>query len=156
MCVRRGLEVPPGSSAHIRDSQSEGKSSRLRKNCLCTRELRWFARVAQRENSPAGCSKSLSSKAAASEEARRTLRYVEPLSEARTTLADFFSILLETFALPLENRGYAWYSAGREWVSQYIRALDRRDLSEGQDERHGHTGLSEPDRHVYPSPSGSH
>jgi hypothetical protein len=34
-------------------------------------------------------------KAAASEEARRTLRYVEPLSEARTPLADFFSILLE-------------------------------------------------------------
>ena len=34
-------------------------------------------------------------KAAASEEARRTLlRYVEPLSEARTPLADFFSILL--------------------------------------------------------------
>ena len=34
-------------------------------------------------------------KAAASEEARRTLRYVEPLSEARTPLADFFSFLLE-------------------------------------------------------------
>ena len=34
-------------------------------------------------------------KAAASEEARRTLRYVEPLSEARTKLADFFSILLD-------------------------------------------------------------
>jgi hypothetical protein len=34
------------------------------------------------------------SKAAASEEARRTLRYVEPLSDARTLLADFFSILL--------------------------------------------------------------
>ena len=33
-------------------------------------------------------------KAAASEDARRTLRYVEPLSEARTKLADFFSILL--------------------------------------------------------------
>jgi hypothetical protein len=42
-----------------------------------------------------GCSKRLSSKAAASEEARRTLRYVEPLSEARTMLADFFSILLD-------------------------------------------------------------
>ena len=41
-----------------------------------------------------GCSKRLSSKAAASEEARRTLRYVEPLSDARTPLADFFSILL--------------------------------------------------------------
>ena len=35
-----------------------------------------------------------SSKAAASEEVRRTLRYVEPLSEARTKLAAFFSILL--------------------------------------------------------------
>jgi hypothetical protein len=32
--------------------------------------------------------------AAASEVARRTLRYVEPLSDARTKLADFFSILL--------------------------------------------------------------
>ena len=42
----------------------------------------------------AGCSKRLSSAAAASEEARRTLRYVEPLSDARTKLADFFSILL--------------------------------------------------------------
>ena len=35
-----------------------------------------------------------SSKAAASEEARRTRRYVESLREARTPLADFFSILL--------------------------------------------------------------
>jgi hypothetical protein len=35
------------------------------------------------------------SKAAASEGARRTLRYVEPLSDARTPLADFFSILLD-------------------------------------------------------------
>ena len=33
-------------------------------------------------------------KAAASEEARRTLRYIEPLSDARTMLAVFFSILL--------------------------------------------------------------
>jgi hypothetical protein len=42
----------------------------------------------------AGCSKRLSGTAAASEAARRTLRYVEPLSDARTKLADFFSILL--------------------------------------------------------------
>ena len=47
----------------------------------------------------AGCSKRLTSKAAASEEARRTLRYVEPLSDARTPLADFFSILLEVEVL---------------------------------------------------------
>jgi hypothetical protein len=33
-------------------------------------------------------------KAVASEEARRTLRYVELLSDVRTPLADFFSILL--------------------------------------------------------------
>jgi hypothetical protein len=37
--------------------------------------------------------KRLSIKAAASEEARRTLRYVEPLSDTRTPLEDFFSIL---------------------------------------------------------------
>ena len=42
--------------------------------------------------------KKTASKAAASEEARRTLRYVEPLSDARTPLADFFSILLTGFA----------------------------------------------------------
>ncbi len=40
------------------------------------------------------CSKRPSSKAAASEGARRTLWYVEPLSDARTPLEDFFSILL--------------------------------------------------------------
>ena len=37
---------------------------------------------------PADCSKWPSNKAAASEEAQHTLRYVEPLSEARTKLAD--------------------------------------------------------------------
>ena len=42
----------------------------------------------------AGCSKRPFSKAAASEEGRRTLRYVELLSEATTLLAGFFSILL--------------------------------------------------------------
>src|SRR5215831_12646616 len=38
-----------------------------------------------------GCSISSSSKAAASEEVRRTLRYVEPLSDARTQLADLLN-----------------------------------------------------------------
>ena len=42
----------------------------------------------------AGCSKRPSSKAAASEEVRRMLRYVEPLSDARTKLAGFFSTML--------------------------------------------------------------
>ena len=43
----------------------------------------------------AGCSKSSSSKAAASEGPQvYPLGYVEGLSDARTTLADFFNILL--------------------------------------------------------------
>ena len=42
----------------------------------------------------AGCSTRLSSKAVVSEEATAYVLYVEPLSDARTTLADFFSILL--------------------------------------------------------------
>ena len=45
--------------------------------------------------------KNAAGKAAASEEARRTLRDVEPLSEARTPVADFFSILLDRASLPL-------------------------------------------------------
>ena len=63
------------------------------------------------DESPAGCSKRLSSKAAASEEARRTLRCVEPLSEARTPLADFFSILLivrAAFIFCYERRTPIW------------------------------------------------
>ena len=54
------------------------------------------------------CSKRPSSKAAASEGARRTLRYVEPLSDASTPLEDFFSILLSTmstFALIFRQAG---------------------------------------------------
>ena len=44
---------------------------------------------------PAGCSKSSSSKAAASEDPQAyPLGYVEGLNDARTTLASFFSILL--------------------------------------------------------------
>jgi len=55
---------------------------------------RFAGRATIRRNCFTGCSKKLISKAAASEEARRTLRYVEPLSAARTMLADFFSFLL--------------------------------------------------------------
>ena len=52
---------------------------------------------APRENTPAGCSKRLSSKAAASEDPEAfPLGYVEALNDTRTPLADFFSILLVT------------------------------------------------------------
>jgi hypothetical protein len=48
-------------------------TSRLRKNHFGTTELRWPVRLGQEENVPAGCSKRSPSKAAASEEAMRTL-----------------------------------------------------------------------------------
>jgi hypothetical protein len=64
----------------------------------------------------AGCSKRLSSKAAASEEARRTLRYVEPLSDARTPLADFFGI-------PLGRIGLRYQGADRVLISPRLVGL---------------------------------
>src|SRR5574337_839965 len=67
-----------------------------------------------------GCSKRLSSKAAASGEARRTLRSVEPLSDARTPLTDFFSILSR---LPA-NHGRATRPAP---VSQRARSIRRTE-----------------------------
>jgi len=54
-----------------------------------------------------GVSKWPFSKAAASEEARCTLRYIEPLSDARTPLADFFSILLAVLVV-LSIRPVGW------------------------------------------------
>jgi hypothetical protein len=48
-----------------------------------------------------------------SEEARRTLRYVEPLSDTRTPLEDFFSILLGGFVESGEARpGRSGFRAG--------------------------------------------
>jgi hypothetical protein len=75
--------------------------------------------VAHQKYTPAGCSKRPSSKAAASEEARRTLRYVELLSDARTMLGErcvlahrgwgvrteTFSASCEDYFLPAEGGG---------------------------------------------------
>jgi hypothetical protein len=63
------------------------------------------AHVAQQENAPAGCSKRPSSKAATSEGPEAyPLGYVEGLNDARTKLADFFSILLEDGTLIKQER----------------------------------------------------
>ena len=80
----------------------------MRKNYFGTAELRWPTRLGQKEHTLAGCSKRPSSKAAASEEARRTLRYVESLSETRTPLADFFSILRDTADGNLSQLATRW------------------------------------------------
>ena len=68
-------------------------SNRMRKNYCGMRAFLLFAHIGTTGKHQARCLKRPSSKTAASEEARRTLRYVEPLSEARTKVADFFSIL---------------------------------------------------------------
>jgi len=84
--------------------QLRGIASGLRKDYVGIRKLRWSARVAQRENTPAGCSKCSSGKAAASEDPETyALGYVEDLNDARTSLADFFSILLEEIADQLDR-----------------------------------------------------
>ena len=59
-----------------------------------------------RSSLSAGCSKRPFSKAATSEDARRALRHVELLSEARTKLADFFSILLGGRAVDHQSLGF--------------------------------------------------
>jgi four helix bundle protein len=68
--------------------------SRLRKNLIHASDMAGMFREVPTPGMTSGCSKRLSSKAATSEGARRTLRYVEPMSDVRTPLADFFSILL--------------------------------------------------------------
>ena len=67
--------------------------NRLRKSYAGTSALHWFPYLSGITRAYlAGCSKSPSSKAATREDAKHTLRYVEGLSDARTTLASFFSI----------------------------------------------------------------
>jgi len=62
------------------------------RTCVCDE----LSRAAQQGNALAGCSKRPSSKAAASEGPEAyPLGYVEGLNDARTLLADFFSILLK-------------------------------------------------------------
>jgi hypothetical protein len=74
-----------------------------------------------------GCSKGLPSKAAASEAARRTLRYVEPLSDARTPLAAFFSILLVIAWLLLSLPAWAHKPS-----DSYLSFTIQHDRIEGQ------------------------
>ena len=82
------FQHPARLSALIRDSQSKGKSSRLRENYFCTRALRWSARVAPQKNTPADCSNRLSGKAAASEGPKayplgRTVRRIRSTKSVR-------------------------------------------------------------------------
>ena len=81
----------------------------------------------------AGCSKRLSSKAAASEEARRTFRYVEPLSDGRTMLADFFNTLLGAGC-----RRQLYFDAGVVFIDMFVEVgfddavvVDAESLAEG-------------------------
>ncbi len=108
--------VPAHAMINRRGLDGALQASRLRKNSVYTQYTIGIFHIGADGNKAAGCSKwpdfspaqprraetrHSAGKAAASEEARRTLRYVEPLSDARTKLADFFSILLE--GMPLDR-----------------------------------------------------
>jgi hypothetical protein len=95
--VRRARTERVPLSVHLRWNRQPAdiRISRLRENSVYTQYTVGILHSGADVNRASGCSKRLTSKAAASEEARRTLRYVEPLREVRTPLADFFSILLE-------------------------------------------------------------
>lgn len=86
-------------SCQIRDSwQCVDKPCADSKN---DRRVGW----ATESGCPAGCSQNPSSKAAASEQAKRTLlEYVEPLSDVRTPLVDFVNSLLEPEKPVLNNK----------------------------------------------------
>src|SRR6266852_2458434 len=60
-----------------------------------TAELRWPTRLGRKENTPQEAQKGRPARPQQAKRRRRTFRYVEPLSAARTPLADFFSILLD-------------------------------------------------------------
>ena len=62
-------------------------------------EIQWFARLGQQENRAQDAQKGRPARPQRAKRRRHTLRYVELLSEARTPLADFFSILLGSVAL---------------------------------------------------------
>jgi hypothetical protein len=68
--------------------------SRLRKNYSGTVEIQGSAHLGQQENTVQGAQKGHPARPQLAKRRRRTLRYVELLSEARTPLADFFSILI--------------------------------------------------------------
>ena len=80
--------------------------SRQRKNIVALQIFDYLHIWRSRETSPpTGCSKRLSGKAAASEDPEAyPLGYVEDLSDARTPLADFFSILLDMSACIFEGQ----------------------------------------------------
>ena len=57
-------------------------------------EIQWSARLGQQENRAQDAQKGRPARPQRAKRRRRTVRDVELLSEARTPLADFFSILL--------------------------------------------------------------
>jgi hypothetical protein len=106
---------------------SKLQTSRMLKNYIDGLKFRRPVHVGQQEGNSAECSNRPSSKAVASEEVRRTLRYVEPLSDARTMLADRFSILLKFSCQPIDHHaGHFRHS----FLGVLQRNIDRQDIKQ--------------------------
>jgi hypothetical protein len=67
-------------------------------------EIQWPAHLGQQENTAQDAQKGSPARPQQAKRRRRTLRYVELLSEARTPLADFFSILRRLVVESLINK----------------------------------------------------
>src|SRR5205823_12982527 len=79
-------------------------SIRLRNTYCGTVEIQWPAHLGQQENRAQDAQKGCPARPQRAKRRRRTLRYVELLSEARTPLADFFSILVAVLrGMPSES-----------------------------------------------------
>jgi len=76
-------------------------------------EIQWFDHLEQQENTAQDAQKGRPARPQRAKKRRRTLRYVELLSEARTPLADFFSILLDPEVPAMQKN---WW--GKIWGNQ--------------------------------------
>jgi len=84
----------PRDEGQCRTGSSSNPTRRLRKSYCGAVEIQWPARLREEENATQDAQKGCPARPQRAKRRRRTLRYVELLSEARTPLADFFSILL--------------------------------------------------------------
>jgi len=103
------------------------RHSRLRKNYCGTVEIQWPVHLGQQENTAQDAQKVRPARLQRAKRRRRTLRYVELLSEARTPLAEFFSILIGAAFLRRLSRRRGKYE-GPRLIFARVYARDRSGI----------------------------